>query len=159
MRGAIESAAPWRRPELASKNILRTPPNSSENSGGLPPPPLHRPRAFRRARIGFASGSHRVPSSYPLWHSRALLGRSWDALAALLGDLWRSRRAFSVQLGLPARLGSEVGCKCSSQVLCKSSPRPLHTAKNLSKQGKVVKFRGSGNLRVKCLQHRFWATF
>ena len=34
-----------------------------------------------------------------------------------------------------------------------------HTAKNLSKQCKVVKFRGSGNLRAKCLQRRSWATF
>ena len=68
MRGAIESAAPKRRPKLA----LQTP---AELAGVFRPPPA-RARAFRRATV------HLNPTD-PF----GTLGRFWAGLGALL---WRS---------------------------------------------------------------------
>ena len=61
---------------------------SAKLQGGLPHPPLRRPRAFRRvahrATIGFAI---RRPCG-ALGRSLAALGRSLAALGQLLGGFW-----------------------------------------------------------------------
>ncbi len=93
MRGAIESAAPWRRPRLdrmqTSSELLRPP-------GKFTSPPLRRPRAFRRADH---RGTIQLPSSYHPTDPWALLGRSWSALGPLLG---RSCAIFGALGALPA---------------------------------------------------------